>query len=662
MLDKLLDWFREIGRDPILAKAQALQMRRQVPLLYSLLLINSTSIAWSQFGLAPLALTVSVPALLFGATISRLIYWMRARHKPPPTPEEAKRQLRTVTCIGGLSSIAYLIWALLLLQYGDAIDQAHVALYVSTTVLACIFCLFQLPQAAVVVSACVLPGFLVALIIQDHFIFSPLAMNVALVVLVLLRVLFNSFESFRTEVAAREKLAQQRDEMVRLNSENHALAHTDSLTQLPNRRRFLEDLSAMAVDPSCLGGGVVGVIDLDRFKSVNDTFGHHLGDQLLKQVSHRLRQSAGPYATLYRLGGDEFGILIYLPLAQAEQFAERACEEIAKPIQLDDREISIGVSFGLAPYIDAGVQPRDLWERADQALYHAKRHQPGTVFTYTQDLEFLVRGEQQIEVELRSLNTDEDLDVRVQPVSDSTSGVILGGEVLVRWTSARLGPIPPQRFITIAERSSVIHRITLTVVKRALGILAQLPDHLSLAVNISASDLNSPDTIERVLSAVRDSGIDPSRLWFEVTETAVMHDVDAAIEALRMLRTAGMKIALDDFGTGYSSLSNLHRIPLDRVKIDQSFATDLQDNYSNSIALAVVNLCRTLGLSCVAEGVETPEQAAIFQSMGCEILQGYYISEPLPVSRFMEMLAEHDCTAFAVPALLEQVKARALKK
>ncbi|RKF19367.1 EAL domain-containing protein [Altericroceibacterium spongiae] len=637
MLDSLFGWFREIGRDPILAQAQIAQMRRQLPLLYSLLLINSISIAWSQSQTAPLLLTLSIPAVLFSATSVRLIYWVRIRRKPIPEPEEARRQLRTVTWLAAASSTAYVIWALSFLQYGGPVEQAQIALYISTTVVACIFCLFHLPQAALVVSACVLPGFLISLIAQGRMTFAALAANVLLVVLVLLRVLFNSFESFRTEVAAREKLARQHDEMVRLNEENHTLAHTDTLTQLANRRRFLEDLSELTADSTRVGTTTVGVIDLDRFKPVNDTFGHHIGDQLLQQISYRLRKIVGPYATLYRLGGDEFGILIHLPSTEAERLGERLCQGVAAPIFLDDRELSVGVSIGLAPFAEAELSERELWERADQALYHAKRHMPGSLVTYTRDLDTLVRAEQKIEVELRSLNVENDLYVCVQPISKSTTGDIVGGEVLVRWTNARLGPVPPHKFIAVAERSSVIHRITLSVIERALKILKQLPENFSVSVNISACDLNSPDTMERVLLAVRESGLDPGRMWIEVTETAVMRDVDSAVDALRKLRRAGMKIALDDFGTGYSSLSNLHRLPLDRVKIDQSFASELQDSYSNSIALAVVSLCQTLQLSCVAEGVETGEQAASFRAMGCELLQGYYISKPLPVTQFLAL-------------------------
>ncbi|WP_188055943.1 putative bifunctional diguanylate cyclase/phosphodiesterase [Sphingosinithalassobacter sp. CS137] len=641
-----IKWFMEVGQDPILAQAQAVQMRRQVPLLYGLLLINSTALAWSHADNAPILLTVAVPAFLLGVTAVRLIHWVRIRNDPTPEPQEARRQLRVISLAAAGFGVGYLAWSLSLAQYGGPFEQAHTALYVSTTVIGCIFCLIHVPQAAILGAAGVLPAYFLALLGQDqHAVFAPIALNVLLVVLVLLRVLCNTFENFSTEVAAREKLAEQHEEMVRLNAENHALAHTDSLTQLGNRRRFLADITAVTGDPANVGVTTIGVIDLDRFKPVNDTFGHSIGDELLNRIAERLRQVAGPSATLYRLGGDEFGVILHASPEEAAEIAERLCQAVAMPIFVGNRELSVGASPGLAHFMDEGTACRALWEHADHALYHAKRHRRGTAVTFTDDLEDVVRGEQLLEVELKAIDVDKDLQVHVQPIVDYASGGIVGGEVLVRWTSPQLGSVSPERFIAIAERSTIIHRITLSVVERALQLLAQLPEHYSLSVNVSACDLNAPETISAILSAVRRSRSDPGRLWIEVTETAVMRDLDAAIEALNMLRGAGLKIALDDFGTGYSSLSNLHRLPLDRVKIDRSFANDLGNSYSSSISRAVIGLCETLELSCVAEGVETAEQAALLREMGCTLLQGYFIAKPLPIAQFLALDAAAEHTA-----------------
>lgn len=637
---RLFQWFAGIGNDPTLALAQAEQLRRQIPLLYGLLLINSLAIAITHAGLAPPLLTFSVPAVLFGATLARLVYWSRSR--PIVDPARAQRLLRTLTVLAAVFGTAYVIWSSMLSRYGGIYERAHVALYVSTTVIGCIFCLTPLPQAAVVVAVCVLPAFWIDVLDQQHWAFAPITVNVLLVLAVLMRVLFNAFGSFRSEIGARQELARQHAELVRLNEANRQIAMTDSLTQLANRRRFYADLNSAIDGGARVGQMSVGIIDLDRFKPVNDTFGHHVGDELLAEVASRLQTTAGAQAAIYRLGGDEFAMITRIDPHASEILAQRLCDAVALPVRLGDRQMSVGASIGLASLTEADTSARALAERADHALYHAKRQRPGTIVTFTPELEKAVRDEQAIEVELQACVLDDELDIHVQPIVDARTGQMIGGEVLARWDSPRLGPVSPTAFITIAERSSLIHRITLVIVRRALALLGRLPDTISLSVNISACDLTSRATMAAIVDAVARSGVDPARLWIEVTETAVMRDTEAAIQALRGLRANGIKIALDDFGTGQSSLSNLHRLPLDKVKLDRSFINDLDDPGSRSIAMSVVELCRTLDLLCVAEGVETARQLATLRAMGCTLIQGYLFSPPRPVGQFLAAATRSD--------------------
>lgn len=630
MLHKLILWYRSVGEDPALARAQALRLHRQVPLLYGLLLINSVAIAATYWSEAPRYLTLTVPIFLFGGTLARMIHWLRV--KPATSLDVIRKQLKTPVLLAAVLGTAYVTWALALSGYGGPFKQAHVALYVSTTVIGCIFCLVHLPQAAVMVAVCVLPAFLITFVTQHYETFAPLAFNVVFVLLVLLRVLFNSFESFRQECAARTELA-------RLNAENRAFALTDALTGLNNRRSFYDDLARITSDAASVGTIAVGLLDLDRFKPVNDMFGHHVGDQLLVEVAHRLRVTAAPHAQLYRLGGDEFAMIVTLPPQESTQLAERMCQAVAAPVRLADRQIAVGVSIGLAPLLELGLGSSELAERADYALYHAKRNRAGRAVLFSHALQCEIRQDHSIQVELQSSGFEDELDVQVQPIVHARTSALVGGEILVRWNSERLGRVEPERFITVAERSALIHRITLNVTGRALDILRTVPSSVAVSVNISACDINSPETVAAILRAIAQSGQDPARFWIEVTETAVMRDMDAAIDALRRFRTCGVRVALDDFGTGYSSLSNLHRLPLDKVKIDRSFVHDLQDNYSNSIAKAVVGLCGGLGLRCIAEGVETEGQARILRDLGCDLLQGYLFSRPISAAQFAQRAA-----------------------
>ena len=425
-------------------------------------------------------------------------------------------------------------------------------------------------------------------------------------------------------------------EAARQEREARFLADSDGLTGLYNRRRFYADLENAAV-PANVDAMTVGLIDLDRFKAVNDTFGHSFGDRLLVEIAKRLRDTAASDATLYRIGGDEFAMIILLNAETALQLAEQMCAIVADPAQIFDRQISVGCSIGLGAYVASDMRPTELVELADQALYHAKRENSGHAIPFSPELERQLSRDHVIESELNSPAFESQLRFDVQPIIATSTGMVVGGELLARWTSPRLGIVEPQRFIEVAERSALIHTITRTAIRHALDLLATLPAGQTLSVNVSACDLQSSDTVNAIIGMVENSQVDPARLCVEVTETAVMRNLGAAIDALGRFRAMGMEVALDDFGTGYSSLSNLHRLPLDKVKIDRSFALDLDNSYSMPIVKAVVGLCNSLGLACIVEGVETAVQAAKLKNIGCELMQGYFFSRPIEPARFMEI-------------------------
>ncbi|WP_162234248.1 putative bifunctional diguanylate cyclase/phosphodiesterase [Novosphingobium sp. Leaf2] len=439
--------------------------------------------------------------------------------------------------------------------------------------------------------------------------------------------------SLSREITAHSQTAA---EAGRHEREARLLADSDGLTGLYNRRRFYADLESAAT-PATLNAMTVGLVDLDRFKPVNDTFGHPVGDRLLVEVARLLRDTAGPDATLYRIGGDEFGMIVRLDAEAALRLAETMCAVVAAPMRICDRQVSVGASIGLAAYSDAQLSPTELAKRADHALYHAKREKPGQAVQFSPQLERRVTDDHIIEAELQSCELESELRFDVQPIVSMRTGAIVGGELLARWTSARLGVVEPQRFVEIAERSTLIHKLTRNAMRSALELLDVLPADRTLAVNVSACDLHCAETVNALLDMVGRSRVDHRRLCIEVTETAVMRNLDAAIDALARFRAMGLEIALDDFGTGYSSLSNLHRLPLDKVKIDRSFAWDLDNAYSMSIVHAVVGLCNSLGLACIVEGVETIAQATKLQGIGCDLMQGYLFSYPLDPVVFADL-------------------------
>jgi len=622
--------------------SQATNLQRQVPLLYGLLLINSLAVAITHRTQAPAVLTVSAPAVLFTITLIRMIHWFRNARAGMPSPKAAKRQVRLVTLVAAPIAVAYTGWSLALAPYGGPFEQAHVGLYISTTVIGCIFCLIVLPQAALLVALSVLPAFIIFCFSKQLLIFATIGINVTLVLGVLLRVLFNSFEHFRQQVQSRSLLTAQHQELQRLNDENRRLAMTYSLTGLPNRRQFYADLDAWtSYAPGQLTATpfAVGVLDLDRFKPINDTYGHQVGDRLLEAIGLRLRSTAGPSVQVYRLGGDEFGLID----TQVEDFActcERLLQQVRAPLRIGEIVLSVGGSLGVAQYPDAGTKAADLFDRADYALYHAKHVHGGGVYVFTPSLETAVRADRAIEAALQASSFEEELSIVLQPIVELASARLSAVEVLARWTNPMLGEVSAMEFIAIAERSTAIHSITRAVFKKGLKAARQLPDHVSVSFNISACDLTSASTLAFIRSEIASAGIAPRRIWIEVTETAVMRNAEAAAQALQAFRDLGVGIALDDFGTGYSSLGYVQRLPLDKVKIDRSFVRALGTQEGGTITSAVITLCHTIGLTCVAEGVETEAQRQMLAEAGCEHAQGYLFSKPLPLEELLAHCAD----------------------
>ncbi len=637
-LGRLLRWYASVGDDPRIAVAQAVSLQRQLPFLYALLIFNSVGVVLSEPRQTPLLLRTLFPLALIAISGLRLLHWLgQTRRRERLRPPEARRRLRLIMLIAASLALAYTGWALTLLRYGDPLRQAHVMIYLTATAIGCIFCLSVLPQAALLVGLIIMPPFVAVCLLQQNTMHTVIAVDGGLVFVVLLRVLFNGYDYFRQQVVSHTRFKRQHDELIRLNQENERLARTDSLTGLPNRRRFHDDLAEL-VETTTAGVFAVGLFDLDRFKPVNDTFGHHVGDILLIQLAERVRAMLPGGATFYRLGGDEFGLLVSGDAHVAGNVGMRLCRALDEPFTIGELTIAVGGSLGIALFPAAGRLATELFDRADYALYHAKRVQGGGLCIFTHDLESAIRRDRAIEAALQACVFEDEFHLYGQPIVGARTGRVEAIELLARWTSPLIGEVVPADFIAIAERSTLIHGITLTVFRKGLEVARLLPPDVALSFNVSACDLHSPATFDAIERDLLASGIAPSRIWFEVTETAVMRDPTAASRMLERLRQLGIRIALDDFGTGHSSLSNLHQLPLDKVKIDRSFVNDLQAQRGWAVVEAMVGLCRALSLECVAEGVQNAEQLETLLRMGCEHVQGFLFAEPMPVERLPDVI------------------------
>ena len=615
-----------------LAAAQAAEFNAQVPHFYLILSGNAVLLAATHVGSTPPFLSVVMPAALVLLSISRVVVALR-RARTPLDPTQAPRRLRSITTITLAIGLVFTAWPLSLLPYGDTYARCHVAFFMAITVVSCIFCQRHVPRAAAVFTVTVVVPFVVVFLSSGRPALIAIAINLVLVSGSILHVVLRQFADFADLIRSREELLERQGELERLSDDNLRLANQDSLTGLQNRRSFFASLEAnlqLAAGSSQRFG--VALIDLDGFKTVNDIHGHAAGDRLLVEAGLRLQALDVPEILFARLGGDEFAAVVSGDRSDDELLAvaELLCRTLAGRYLASEVPTLITGSVGIVSYPDGAQTAEQLFERADFALYHAKQTRKGGAVQFSAVHESMIREASLVELTLDQADLEREFELVFQPIVDATTGAITAFEALARWDSPVLGRARPAVFIRPAARSRTIGRLTESLFKKALAAVAVWPDDIHVAFNLSAQDIEAPARVQSLLALVAASGVATGRIDLEITETAMMRDLANALASLRTLREAGFRISLDDFGTGYSSLSQLHVLKPDKVKIDRSFIVDLETRpEACDIVRTSVELCRTLGLESVIEGVETATQAALLRSFGCRLMQGYFFSRPL---------------------------------
>ena len=449
-------------------------------------------------------------------------------------------------------------------------------------------------------------------------------------------------------VATHEDITEQRRAELKIAH----MAHHDALTDLANRTLLNQRLAQAFASNQTFA---VHHIDLDKFKSVNDTLGHHAGDALLRGVSERLRRLIRPSDTIARMGGDEF-VVLQIPVgdgSEAGALAQHIIEQMAAPFEIDAQQMIAGASVGIAMAPVDGTTPEQLLRNADLALYRAKSDGRGTYRMFEPAMDEEVQSRRALELDLRKALAGGEFELHYQPLVKTESGEISGFEALIRWQHPQRGLIAPNDFIPLAEEIGLIVPIGEWVIRQACRTASQWPKHLHVAVNISAAQFRYAGLAEVIVSALASAGLDANRLEIEITESVLLQDKEGTLAILHQLRALGVRIAMDDFGTGYSSLTYLRCFPFDKIKIDRSFVRDIAtDAGSLNIVRAITALANGMGMTATAEGVETREQLERIAAEGCTEMQGYLFSRPLPVAEI-----ERRFLSLKTPALRDRFAA-----
>lgn len=622
-------WRRAIGSGERHAHVNARfdALLKQVPLLYLVALSTFGGMyitagggfeAWANpvVGLAVLVLV-------------RLLHWLQLR-KRSHTVTEKRRTIRHTILLALVISLGFSVWAQHLLT-----TQPELALAVATfgglAAIGCAYGLSSIPLAAAFPLALLGAPLGMRLLLASGQILNAVGLCLLLVSIIVFRIVEMHNRTTVAMLASRHELQQGQRKLLLAEKLAMKLARVDPLTELANRRAFLEILQDHLSTVNAKPQFALALLDLDKFKPINDVFGHAAGDELLSTLAANLRASLPKESVLARMGGDEFAVLVpgsFFP-NELEQLAKRLCEAARQPINIGDRNLTVGASCGIA-YCQEALSAGEALSRADQALYTAKANPERRFALFNHALQKAQERQNTIERLLMNGQVCQHLTLAYQPIVDlRKGGKIVAVEALARWHDDVLGDVSPAEFIPIAERNGVIGEVGGACFTAACAAIAPT-EGLILSFNISAVQLSEPTCSQHLLNTMHGAAVDPSAVQLEVTETALLTDLRVARDNLRRLQQAGCKIALDDFGVGNASLTYLREMQFDVVKLDGSLVAGIaESSHCRRLLKACIDLCHTMGMSCVAEMVETADQLMVLRSLGCDAAQGNCLGRPL---------------------------------
>jgi diguanylate cyclase (GGDEF)-like protein len=632
MLDRLMNLYMGVdlstGAGRALVEERYWSLRRQVPIVFLLGFVNISAMEFAATG--RLAIGLNVPTFIACCWVIRLAQWFGRESGRNANHAEMVKRMRQTVFVAAAVCVAVCARCLYLIHYGDEALQMAMMLFGGLTAIGVAYGLTALPAAGFIPLLLIIGPISVVALLSHEARFAGAAFALVAAATFTLRLLGVHSRHLSEVIQSRSAIAGEQELSERAHREAVIAATTDFLTGLPNRRAFV---AALEVATSSDSPVAVAILDLNRFKVVNDTFGHATGDMLLVEVASRLVRSAGSRGLVARLGGDEFGILFH-DLRRTKDVAAMGrtiLESVNGPVMLNGREFIVAASCGLSIAQDAGQSPSRLMADADVALYRAKDLPGGGAALFEARMEASRRRRVQIERALQKADMRTSLRLVYQPIFDLTTGNVIAHEALARWTDCDLGPVAPSEFVPIAEQLNLIHDINGHLMRMAFDAARFWPASIRLSFNLSAIQLCSPGSAGDVLAALEQADLAPQRLQVEVTETALLADFERARVNLTRLREAGATIVLDDFGAGYASIGYLRELNFDQIKLDGGLVTAAQHSEDGKRLLrAVIGLCEILGVSSVAEHVESQELLMLVQDLGCAAGQGFWLERPLP--------------------------------
>lgn len=604
--------------------------------------VNVAALACTHYSANPLWQVVGLPSIIMIAVLSRIYRWVKLQ-PAMLCSRQIHSTLQKLSVAGAAIGFLVLFWALSLHDNPTALNgmtsAGHSVFFVGITFISCIFLLMHHRFAAVLIGISIVVPFTIYLLSFGRLIETAIALNVLLVSSAMLYVTVSFSRHFERSVVAAS-------DMVRLSALNAHMAASDALTGLPNRRQFFAEIEKAGIGTETF---VVIVLDLDGFKPVNDVYGHHAGDEVLRHIAGRFVALAPERCCIARLGGDEFGCLLTGVSTQTSGLiAEQMIAACAKPIVTTTFTALVGASAGMCSS-SVARESIQVYERADYALFEAKRGGRGRVEAFNASHESSMRRDGTVAHHLSMAHLESELTTVFQPIVAAGGHDIMAFEALARWWSPELGQVMPQEFIPIAERTDLIFKISLRILDTALLQAETWPMAVGLKVNLSVRDLMSSKQTAALVDMVRRSGVDPGRVTFEITETILAESMEVIRANVDTVRAAGCKIAIDDFGVGYSSLNYIHALAPDVIKIDRCFVMQSTTNDTTKrVIRTIIELARNVGARSVAEGVESLAQADLLADLGCDELQGYYFSRPVAAEISTAMAATRRANGSAV--------------